>query len=137
MASNPSTVDRHCSGPRHHHHHHQNSSSTSTTETQSLGPDLQRSPSNTMTESTTSATYTHSSNSSYHPYLGDRQLNAIESWKTSVQAKSTCPMRVAGEDPVIEAYLQTKMALFRSLAGVKDGEGGVGGESSPPDGECR
>lgn len=80
-----------------------------------LRPALRRNPSNTMSTSTSSSNYTHSSAAS-HPYLGDRQVDAIESWKTTVPGKMTCPPRLPEEDPVVQAYLQTKMALFESLA---------------------
>ncbi|KAK4500982.1 hypothetical protein PRZ48_006788 [Zasmidium cellare] len=73
-----------------------------------------------------------------HPYLGDRQLDAIESWKTSVQAKQSCSMRGPGDDPVVEAYLRTKMALFQSLVSAKDPGGGeVGRMGSEPRGMGR
>lgn len=54
--------------------------------------------------------------SSSHPYLGDGKAMAIESWTASIPAK-----RAHGSsediDPVVQAYLETKMALFRSAAG--------------------
>lgn len=63
--------------------------------------------------STTSSSSSTSAKS--HPYLGNQQINAIESWKTSVPTKSIRPQDMPDEDPVIQAYLQTKMALFQSM----------------------
>lgn len=114
MASTSSTTDRHCSGPDTAHHHHH-----SAVQGDRLRPALRRNQSDSMTASTTSSAHTRSSTSSNHPYLGDRQVDAIETWKTTVPAKSTCPIPTR-EDPVIEAYLQTKMALFQSLVSAKD-----------------
>lgn len=115
MASTSSTTDRHCSGPDTAHHHHRQSAMQG----QQLRPALRRHQSDSMTATTTASNCTASSTASNHPYLGDRQVDAIESWKTTVPAKSTCPIPTR-EDPVIEAYLQTKMALFQSLVSAKD-----------------
>ncbi|KAK4544171.1 hypothetical protein LTR36_004381 [Oleoguttula mirabilis] len=65
----------------------------------------------------TKSTSTTSSSSRSHPYLGNREVYAIEHWNDSIPAKATCGPNVPdGVDPVIQAYMQAKMALFQTLS---------------------
>ena len=50
-----------------------------------------------------------------HPYLEDREKTQIDRWNDTVPKKSTRPQAVPeGNDPVIQAYLEAKMSLFKS-----------------------
>ncbi|KXT01457.1 hypothetical protein AC578_9523 [Pseudocercospora eumusae] len=71
--------------------------------------------------STSSSTKSTSSTGSVHKYLGDRKISSIEAWNTGVPTKSTRPHSMPQEhDPIVQAYLQTKMALFESIAKHKN-----------------
>ena len=49
--------------------------------------------------------------------MGETQRSAIESWKASIPKKAAWPHSGPEDvDPVVQAYLETKMALFRSIA---------------------
>ena len=71
----------------------------------------------TKTTSSTKSMSTASSSGSTHPYLRDREISAIEHWNDGIPAKNireeTRPNDV---DPVIQAYMQAKMALFHNLS---------------------
>ncbi|KAK5133892.1 hypothetical protein LTR08_007121 [Meristemomyces frigidus] len=55
------------------------------------------------------ATRTESS----HPYLDSSEVCAIKHWNDSIPTKSIQAPAVPGDvDPVIQAYMQAKMALF-------------------------
>lgn len=70
-------------------------------------------------ESISSSTSTNSSQTS-HPYLGARQASAIQRWTVDVPTRSTkTTNRPDKRDPIIEAYLEAKLALFRSTATSK------------------
>jgi hypothetical protein len=57
-----------------------------------------------------------------HQYLDAREKTKIDRWNDTVPKKSTRPHSVPEEaDPVIQAYLEAKMSLFRS-AGVPNPE---------------
>ena len=62
-----------------------------------------------------SSTVAASGSNDGHQYLGDRKKTAIEGWNDTVPKKSTRPKDVPEEkDPVIQAYLEAKMSLFRN-----------------------
>ena len=66
-------------------------------------------------KSAPSSTTTASATGDDHPYLGDQEKSAIESWNNTVPKKSTRPKIVPEEqDPVIQAYLEAKLSLFRN-----------------------
>src|ERR1700761_1183573 len=69
--------------------------------------------------SSSKAASTKAGSQSGPQYLDEKEQNAIESWNDTVPKKSTRRQSVAPEerDPVIQAYLEAKMSLFRS-AGV-------------------
>lgn len=75
--------------------------------------------------SSTASVATSSSKES-HQYLNDGDKVKIDRWNDTVPKKSTRPHGVPEEaDPVIQAYLEAKMNLFRS-AGVPSSQSSVG-----------
>ena len=48
-----------------------------------------------------------------HPYLQSKEVYAIEHWTDSIPTKSKAAPAVP-DDPVIQAYMQAKMALFKN-----------------------
>jgi hypothetical protein len=53
-----------------------------------------------------------------HQYLASNEANAIESWNDTVPKKATRSENLPNDhDPVIKAYLEAKLSLFRN-AGV-------------------
>lgn len=51
-----------------------------------------------------------------HQYLDDREKVQIDRWNDTVPKKATRPHSVPEEiDPVIQAYLEAKMSLFKSV----------------------
>lgn len=63
------------------------------------------------------STSTTSSSSSTHPYLENREIDAIEHWNESIPPKATRAANVSNDaDPVVQAYMQAKMALFHDLS---------------------
>lgn len=65
-----------------------------------------------------SASVATSATKDSHPYLEEREKTQIDRWNDTVPKKATRPHTVPEDaDPVIQAYLEAKMNLFRS-AGV-------------------
>jgi hypothetical protein len=62
-----------------------------------------------------------STRSTSHPYLADRQYNAIESWTASVLPSKRQNSDAEEIDPAVQAYLQMKMALFQRAAALQSG----------------
>lgn len=57
-----------------------------------------------------------------HPYLGEQKVNDIESWTAGISTKPTQHHGLPDDiDPVVQAYLQAKMALFQSLVASSAG----------------
>ena len=55
------------------------------------------------------------SGSNSNQYLDDREKNAIENWNETVPKKSTRSETIPEEqDPIIQAYLEAKLNLFRA-----------------------
>jgi len=52
--------------------------------------------------------------STSHPYLGKREVSAIEDWNEGIPSKKT--KTNVEEDPAVKAYMQAKMALFHTLS---------------------
>lgn len=70
----------------------------------------------TKTALSTVSSSTASSINSTHPYLGDREISAIENWNDSIPGKNQrAPSAPNDQDSVVQAYLQAKMALFQNL----------------------
>lgn len=57
-----------------------------------------------------------------HPYLGKREISAIEDWNDGIPPKKA--KANLEEDPVVKAYMQEKMALFHNIS-VKERKGDV------------
>lgn len=79
----------------------------------SLGTDMRSTRSKTATSAASSTS--NATLSSQHPYLGNGKVSSIESWTASIPTKRAhgIPEDI---DPVVQAYLETKMALFRNAA---------------------
>lgn len=61
---------------------------------------------------------TSSISSASHPYLSDRGISSIESWKeTSKKAKHASSSKDKMSDPNIQAYLEMKKALYSKRSG--------------------
>lgn len=64
----------------------------------------------------TVSTSTKSSSSSTHPYLGNKEVSAIEHWNESIPTKSKRATDTPNDVcPAIQAYMQAKVALFNDL----------------------
>ena len=60
-----------------------------------------------------------------HQYLDDREKTQIDRWNDTVPKKSTRPQAVPeANDPVIQAYLEAKMSLFRSAGAANSQNSG-------------
>ena len=71
----------------------------------------------TKATSSTKSASTASGSDSTHPYLHDREISAIQHWNEGIPTKSTREdIRPDDVDPVIQAYMQAKMALFHNLS---------------------
>jgi len=62
--------------------------------------------------STTTSTGTDNS----HPYLGDEERSVIETWNE--KSRRARPSSATPDDPVVQAYIQAKMALFQTVMTV-------------------
>ena len=61
----------------------------------------------------------------YHPFLDDRDKTNIDRWNDTVPKKATRPHSVPEEiDPVIQAYLEAKMSLFKSACTANSQQSG-------------
>lgn len=82
---------------------------------------------NKKTKSSTSTSISTASRaSSCHPYLDGREQTAIESWNDTVPKTTTRPNdKPEEQDPVIKAYLEAKLNLFRT-ANTKSDRDNVG-----------
>jgi hypothetical protein len=61
-----------------------------------------------------------------HPFLDDREKTNIDRWNDTVPKKATRPHSVPEEiDPVIQAYLEAKMSLFRSACAASSQHSGT------------
>lgn len=67
----------------------------------------------TKTASSTHSSTSMTSSKSSHCFLAESEVSVIEHWNDSIPTKSTA--RQEDYDPVIDAYLKAKMALFKKM----------------------
>lgn len=101
--------------PVFHHNNMAPSTNCSRSYTSNASLDSTMRPARPQGATATASRASSTSTSASHAYLGDGKVLAIESWNASVPAKGAHSI-AEDIDPVVQAYLETKMALFRSVA---------------------